>query len=241
MQKLTGRKPGRALYTLAILLLAMGWASCSKMDATYRDYWEEGEHIYPGSPDSVKVYSGKNRIKLAWLIIGSASVNRTRIFWNNGKDSAEVAVEHKDGSLVDSVSVLLDNMQEGSYSFQLFALDDKGNSSVGVNVVGSVYGDNYIHSLLIRLEKAADFIDDTLKITWGDPVNGTSTGSEILYRDTTGVTRIQSIAPDAAVSAISDYDYDANDGSFTYRTLYRPQAEAIDTFYTDYETVKVDR
>jgi hypothetical protein len=225
-------------YCIGFSLLVFVFAGCSKMDATYRDFWKNGEKTYPEAADSLKVYPGKNRIQFSWLIVGDPTVVKAKIFWNNGKDSVEKPVT-RHGQSADTVSVMLTEMPEGAYSFNIYTYDDKGNSSVGISTIGKVYGDNYINSLLIRLENSAVFANDTLKIAWGDPVNETSIGTEVNYIDTNGETHIAYVSQDTDSSVIADYDYDASKGVFLYRTMYLPDSLAIDTFYTAYDTVKV--
>ena len=220
---------------LAILIISM--AGCSKMDSTYQDFWKNGEKVYPASPDSLKVYPGKNRIKLTWLILGDPTVSKAKIFWNNGTDSLEVPVS-RTGSKVDTVKVLLENMQEGLYTFNIYAYDEKGHSSVEASAVGKVYGDAYANSLLIRIINSAFFLDDSLKVVWGDPADQTSLGSEIVYTDTSGTSRHLIVPATADTTVLLDYDFNA-EPTFRYRTLFLPDSMAIDTFYTAFKTIKV--
>jgi len=220
---------------LAILIISM--AGCSKMDSTYQDFWKNGEKVYPASPDSLKVYPGKNRIKLTWLILGDPTVSKAKIFWNNGTDSLEVPVS-RTGSKVDTVKVLLENMQEGLYTFNIYAYDEKGHSSVEASAVGKVYGDAYANSLLIRIINSAFFLDDSLRVVWGDPADQTSLGSEIVYTDTSGTSRHLIVPATADTTVLLDYDFNA-EPTFRYRTLFLPDSMAIDTFYTAFKTIKV--
>ncbi|MEL7587445.1 MAG: DUF4998 domain-containing protein [Prolixibacteraceae bacterium] len=221
------------------LPLVIGNIACSKIDDPYRDFWKDGEKVYPASPDSVKVHPGKNRIELTWLTQGDPSVNKAKIFWNNGKDSLEVPVEREPGSnKADTIKVMFSEMQEGSYSFSICTYDNLGNKSIPVNAVGRVYGDEYVNSLLIRLIQSATYIDDSLRIAWGNPADASSIGSELVYTDLSGSSRHLYVAPDADSTKIGDYDFSAGN-TFTYRTLYLPHPLALDTFYTGFNVVRV--
>jgi hypothetical protein len=219
--------------------VAVAITACSKMDDSYRDFWKDGEKIYPASPDLVKVYPGKDRIGLTWLIQGDPSVNQAKIFWNNRKDSLEIPIQREEESnKADTIKVMFSNMPEGSYSFLIYTYDDQGNRSIPVNTVGRVYGDTYISSLLVRLIQSATFINDSLKIVWGNPADATSIGCELVYTDFSGSTRHLYVKPDAVNTDVDDYDFNAGK-TFSYRTMYLPDPLAIDTFYTEYSTIRV--
>ncbi len=213
--------------------------ACSKMDEPYRDLWKDGEKIYPASPDSVKVHPGKDRIELTWLMQGDPSVTKAKVFWNNGKDSLEVPVQREEESnKPDPLKVMFSNMAEGSYSFLIYTYDDKGNRSIPVSAVGRAYGDTYINSLLIRLVESATFVNDSLKIVWGNPADATSIGTELVYTDFSGATRHVVVDPAVSKTGIDDYNFSAGK-TFAYRSMFLPDRLAIDTFYTEYSTVRV--
>lgn len=227
--------PGMVLGLAIIILL---FSRCTKMDNTYHDFWKEGERTYPASPDSLKVFSGENRIEIFWLIVGDRSVTKAMIYWNNKTDSLEVPIKHSVNQGVDTVDIVLDNMPEGNYSFNIYTFDNEGNRSVGANITGKVYGDSYTNSLLTRIVNNASFIDDTLRIQWGDPADATSIGANLIYTDITGAVRERLIAPDADTTVISDFNLN-NSHYFKYSTLFLPDSTAIDTFATAYDSVRV--
>jgi hypothetical protein len=72
-----------------LLLLAMmtiSLASCEKADK-YKEFVKDGEISYIGKLDSVKVYSGKNRVMIKGMITSDPKIVECRVFWNNKKDS----------------------------------------------------------------------------------------------------------------------------------------------------------
>lgn len=237
--RLVGRIHSRVKWPVfMIFLIVVGMAGCSKMDSTYRDFWKNGKRVYPASPDSVRVFSGKNRIKMVFTISGGTSVTKAKIYWNNKTDSLVVPVQHNKSSDKDTVEIMLNDLPEGFYSFDIYTLDDKGNSSVVVNALGHSYGDKYNSSLLSRLIKSASYVNDTGTIVWSDPADETSVGAEILYKGTDGNPRSLFIPPLADTTFITDMAFSAGDHILS-RTLYLPDSTSIDTFYTAYDTVKV--
>lgn len=223
---------------ICICILSIAFAACSKINDTYHDFWNNGEKIYPASPDSLKVFSGKNRAELSWLIFGDPSLSRAIIYWNNKNDSLEVPIKHSNDGSVDTMRVMLENLPEGNYSFDIYTFDKDNNRSVEANITGKVYGDEYIKSLLTRLVDNTAFVNDTLHIQWGDPADNTSIGTEVVYEDYNGNEVHRMVSADADTTMITDYDNSLS-RYFKYRTLFLPDSTAIDTFYTAYDSVRV--
>ncbi|RYE17761.1 MAG: hypothetical protein EOP45_15215, partial [Sphingobacteriaceae bacterium] len=90
--------------TFLTLLLVTVIVSCSKSDE-YKKYLENGETFYTGKLDSVKVYSGRNRVKIMGLLPADPKITRCKITWNDGKDSAVYPISKGVG--VDSFSQII--------------------------------------------------------------------------------------------------------------------------------------
>ncbi|GAA4304807.1 DUF4998 domain-containing protein [Compostibacter hankyongensis] len=226
----------RPILRAACLLIAVcGIHACSKMDATYRDLLSKGPRVYVGKADSLKAYPGHNRIKLSWLAISDPAIKRAVVYWNNRSDSSAVTIQKTSG--VDTINVILPDMPEGTYSFEVITYDDEGHSSVPAYAIGEVFGDNYIRSLHNRIIEKALFNNDSLQIVWGRP-EAKMAGIELRYADTTGAGRLAVVPADADTSFIEDYDFSTAD-NFRYRTMYLPDSLSIDTFYTPYDTIRV--
>lgn len=221
-------------YYITIAAISIFFIACSKMDSTYIDFTKKGSITYVGSADSVKVHSGKNRMKLSWKII-DPSATKALIYWNNKSDSLLVPVAiSKAPNLME---VWLNDMNEGSYSFNITLFDNKNNKSIVVNAVGQVYGNNYLNSLLARPVKHAIYEKDTVKITWGTP-DVTVIGTEMKYTDKQNVVQVLRIPVDSVITKLDQFDF-AHNETFEYRTLYLPDTLSVDTFYTVTKTVKV--
>jgi hypothetical protein len=118
------------------------------MDATYKDFIKDGEIRYSQKPDTLGIKPGYNRVK-AWLVAKRANVSKFKVYWNDRADSVEVPVT--DAFNTDTLSVIIDNIDEGSYTFEFFTFDREGNTSIVVDTVGNVYGDVYLGSMVNRL------------------------------------------------------------------------------------------
>lgn len=219
----------------SILLLAGGIIfSCSKMDDNYKQFMEGGEIIYTGRVDSVKTYPGNNRIGLSMLLMSDPKISKIRLYWNNKADSAIQQVVRTAG--VDTVNFMLTNMTEGTYAFEIYTSDNEGHSSIKREVIGTVYGQNYITSLFNRSLRSVTYIAPSkARLVWYGPSAQTA-GQQIIYTDSLGV------AQDISVPRLQDttwlYNIRKSD-YFKYRTLYKPHVNAIDTFYSQYQDIQV--
>jgi hypothetical protein len=205
------------------------------MDHTYREFWEDGELVYPAPADSVKVFSGRNRIGFEWQILADPSVVSAKMFWSNRNDSMVFPIETNGQNNI--TSVMLNNMKEGTYAFTIYTYDVKGNISIPREVTGKAYGKTYENSLLIRIVKDAYYENGSLTVVWGDPADATSYGSELIY-STIGNER-HTIQVPANADTVVVNDYDTESGTFEYRTAFVPVPTALDTFYTLFREVKV--
>ncbi|TCS90272.1 F5/8 type C domain-containing protein [Anseongella ginsenosidimutans] len=217
---------------LGLAGLLAGLASCSEMD-DYKQYLPEGEIRYVGRADSVMVYPGKNRILFTWLLISDPNVSRCKVYWNNRGDSAEIAVQKTAG--IDTIYLLLENMTERTYNFEIYTYDDEGYSSVPVFESGTVYGDKYQAVLLPRLVNEAWLREDTAVLDFAAPGNEV-VGTELKYTSISGQEATFMVHPDSSQAKIADYKPGT---PFQYRTLYLPDSLSIDTFYTEFLTGEV--
>src|SRR3546814_13698180 len=91
---------------MAILMLL----SCTGSDYYYKDFLETATRLYVGKVDSVKVHPGRNRIQLSWLLSPDHSVQNTRAYWNNNRES--VVQREKRVPVEDSTELIIIGIME---------------------------------------------------------------------------------------------------------------------------------
>jgi len=224
---------------LFLMVLLVGLIlSCSKMDSTYSDFIKNGEIIYPGKPEGLQTYSGNNRIGISMLLTSDPKINKVKIFWNNGLDSAEKAVQRTSG--IDTVRFSLTNIPEGTYTFTVYTYDKDDHRSVKSDVIGNVFGERYTNSLYNRTLSSATYIGGSkARLIWVGPADQ-MIGQEIRYTDSLGVLQTL-IEPryKADGSTLKDTTILTTfkkGSSFNFRTLFKPEPASIDTFYSSFET-----
>jgi hypothetical protein len=217
------------LFILPIIIVLI--ASCGEMDEHYREFLEGGEKIYPARADSARVHPGRHRLQLTWLVLADPKVKRANVYWNNRKDS--ITVEINKTSSVDTVKVMLNDLDESSYVFEIITYDDKGHASMVTEVVGSAYGDDYENSLLIRPILEATAWNNRGTARFG-PTGPEAIGTQFEYEDEYGVPQSLFVPVEELRARMPSF----KEGStMRHRTVFKPSKLAIDSFYTKWQTI----
>src|SRR5215213_4925030 len=125
----------KLLQIIACIIFTAGMVvSCKKAD-DFKKYIEGGEIIYTAKADSVKVYAGKKRVQLMWLLITDPTITRSKVFWKNHTDSVEIAINRT--TAIDTIRYIINNLPEGNYDFEIYNYDKDGNTSVKAEVSGT--------------------------------------------------------------------------------------------------------
>lgn len=219
----------RILYYITIVFITGAFASCEKMDETYKEFIIPNGIVYPGKATSAVVCPGKYRAKVAWLRGADPKVTKAKVFWNNYTDS--VGVDIPEG--LDSIGCLVEPLEENTYTFIIKTYDNDGNVSIPVEVSGKVYGDIYQSGLYNRSISSENRSTNNLwTIMWGtaDETDGII-ATYLEYEKSDGNTGFLRIPVFSNVTKITD----AAGSDYKYRTLFLPDSLAIDSFYTDFE------
>lgn len=209
------------IYIICIVLMAFFTQSCSKMNDLHQPYLDEGEIIYAAKVDSVTPGTGKNRIQLE-LIVVSQRIETVRIFWNDYKDSVDVAIGSKTGSF----KKILSNMAEKNYIFQLVSLDQFGHRSLPFEVTGTVYGSVY-ESKLVTRSCTMTSSNAGLVLTFSSAAEG-NLATIVTYTNSSGVLSSVSIPATDNSCILADYK---SGSQISLKSSYGA-VNGIDTFYS---------
>lgn len=222
------------LVLLAVATLSL--ASCEKADE-YKEFVKDGEISYIGKLDSVKVYSGKNRVMVKGLITSDPKIVECRVFWNNKADSLVIPVTKEMISTV--ISKYVDIANEGFQNFVVYTYDAAGNRSIPVNTTGRTYGARYQAGLVNRDISIAR-TDETTGVTavnflGMDRLTGVF-ATDITYTKVNNQSATVRIPIDSAKIVLKDFKY----GSvISYKTLFLPDTISVDTFYSAVDTKQI--
>ncbi|UYQ91183.1 DUF4998 domain-containing protein [Chitinophaga horti] len=216
------------LKIVSALLLLLAVCACDKDADKYRDYLDGQEIVYPGLPNSLTAAPGNYRIQLSWKPGPDPSVMKYRVFWNNGKDSVEVSRGAHTTS--DTIEVLVPNLTEYTYSFTIYAYDDKGHRSVPLSAANiKVFGNSYRASLTNRFIVAAkpyELVPEGIRLFFED-ADTINTGTRIRYTGNDDATHYSVLKAEENTIVLEDYK---SGTPVYYRSSYIPVANAIDTF-----------
>ncbi|MRY31340.1 hypothetical protein GKD83_15565, partial [Parabacteroides goldsteinii] len=131
----------KRIYSLLVFIACtLLITSCEDFMDVHKEYIEGGEIIYAPKPDSIAFIAGKERILFFCRTYNSPNVKSVNLYWNDGLDSLLIPVSFN--SSYDSIEVVLDNMEEKSYTFTVQLVDNFDHRSLSVTDFGTSYGEN---------------------------------------------------------------------------------------------------
>lgn len=219
------------LRTALLLCMLVALGACDKFTDIHKDFIRNGEIIYAVKPDSVAFMAGDHRLKMKLWMENAHNLKQVIVKWNNGADSLIIPAAFKTG--IDSVEVMLNGLEEKSYSFNIYAVDNFGNKSLTYTQFGTVFGDQYEATLVNRKVKKVTLTEQNGLIEWFAPSEGMFL-NEIKYTTVNGNDSVVRISAKQFSNELN-----AKAGTtFQYRSLYLPEQEAIDSFYTAWASDK---
>jgi hypothetical protein len=225
-----------------LLLIVTTIAGCSKSDLNYQKLLKGGEIVYPGVISNQNYRAGYLRTMLIWNPSPDPKIIKYKIYWNNKQDSLIVAANDHVSS--DTVKVLIPNLDEGTYSFNVYSIDNGGHISIPLNINNvRVFGAIYKSALFNRGYNAdTPFIVNIptgsvqLKFNVPDSIN---IKTVIHYTDNSGKINTLLLRPDSNTITLPNFQFGTN---VTYQSSYIPISGAIDTFtvanVSTYPTIK---
>lgn len=224
------------LYSiLSMSLLFSILFSCGDIKDTYEEFVKGGEIIYVAKADSLKARGGNERIELSWLLLSDPKVTHYTIYWNDNLDSISGTLFKT--TEVDTIRVILDNMREDVFYFDVVQFDTYRNHSIKSSVAGRIYGENYRSTLLNKAFRNIKFNEQDVEIEWST----SSSSSEMIFIEVeywdTNNKLIRRVLPP---SSQKDTLYNISLDGFRYRTAFLPEELAIDTFYCDYSPYYIE-
>lgn len=220
-------------FSISFVLVLTGMLSCTKMDHYYKDYVIE--RTYVGTPDSLWVYAGNNRMQLNWLTPTDPRAQSLVILWNNGRDSATATVNHN----ASTDNFIVNDLPEGPFTFNVIFKDKDGNRSVKKELTTEIFGEKYQNRLANRK------VDYWVRYTDSIIVFITPSGDKSLlfsvieYKDKNGQTKTTRLKSNETMSSLTDIDVSAN-SIIGIKSGFYPGNNVIDTFYSSTETFDLE-
>ncbi|WP_188749658.1 DUF4998 domain-containing protein [Parapedobacter defluvii] len=151
---------------LCAIITQLGVMGCDDMNSIHQQYYDFGEGIYTGVVDSLKALSGYKKIRFDWEVNADPRITKTVIYWNKRTDSVVIDVSRTQSGRIN-LSYDLENLDEGTYTFEFITQDNQGHFSIPTELVVTVFGEFYIQSLRNRSVSAiTKQLDGTMLIEW---------------------------------------------------------------------------
>ncbi|OJV81771.1 MAG: hypothetical protein BGO34_08255 [Bacteroidia bacterium 44-10] len=215
-----------------IILVISLLYSCTPMDHKYSDFIKDGPITYLTKLDEseVKGVGGRNRIRIVIPELDDPRASKVEIYWMN---KLEHLVESINPS--EETNIYIDDLVEASYIFELSILDDKGNSSIPVAITATSYGEIWESILQNRLIASQEREGNDFKITWDVNIDERLLGTEFEWRQGgqggAGTPFTQFIDSAQTTGYLEDFKA----SSFRYRSVYIPEPDSEDLFYSSWE------
>ncbi len=222
----------KALTFITTAALLVFLAACNKMEDFHSKYIKDGEIIYTTKLDSVKTYAGYQRVQITGLLKEAFGVKEIIIYWNDRQDS--LITSYSKESDLDTISIIIPDLEEKSYLFEIYTSDGAGHRSVMVQAFATSYGERYRSALYPRTVKTYYIQDaDTLGMHFL-PADELELHSEVRYTDTSGSEIVLNISTKQAIGLLPAYA-----SGVDIRSWYLPEKTAIDSFPSDWKTTEV--
>lgn len=212
------------------LLLLVAINGCSKKNENYKALIKNGEIHYPGVIANTGFRAGNLRTQLVWTPSPDPKVAKYLVYWNNKQDSMVVAaVSHNP---LDTVKLLVPNLNEGTYNFEVYSVDTGNHISISTTINGvRVYGPVYLSGIFNRGYNADTPFQinplassATLRFNKPDSIN---LKTVINYTDNSGKIKSVILRPDSNTITLTNFKFGSD---VTYQSSYFPLTGAIDTF-----------
>lgn len=185
-----------------------------------------GELRYPGKVSSATYLAGKERLQIQLTLGPDPNVNKVIIYWNLSKEHLIVDIDRS--SLKDNtVDVLIENLPENIYNFEIYTYDKFENKSIPTYLVGRTYGNRYLSILNNRPIATYEAVDNGgVKIIWGDSIIY-SAGVRMEYTDLEQNKKVVEIPNIVNETILEQVDINKE---IEISTLFAPEPNAIDIF-----------
>ncbi len=221
-----------AILNIMVAGMVLLAASCQKQDHAYKEFIKDGERIYIGKVIDLTAQAGAGRVQLSWGIF-DARVKKVKIKYNDNQDSVILDVVKTES--IDYVQTIITNLEERTYTFQVYAMDGVGNQSIAGTIDCKSFGESYRKTLNNRIIGSKIISGKNVTLNWVSVTTDSNIAeTEIEYYDLdSGLANTVVLAKSSTSIVLPNIN---TTKGIRYKTKYYPTTNAIDYFFTDYST-----
>ena len=124
--------------TIFLICLIATTTSCNDMDKIHQQYLD-GEIIYSGKLDTLLIRPGMYRAQLEAYTHLLGNSNKVIVEFDNRTEIYDI-----ESDVPEIYSVIIENLDEDFYEFDVVTQDEEGNLSIPQTVSGFAVGDNFV-------------------------------------------------------------------------------------------------
>ncbi|MDR2036397.1 MAG: DUF4998 domain-containing protein [Bacteroidales bacterium] len=212
-------------YLFLFLIVLAG--ACSPIDDNYKDFVDDGPITYLAKLDEAELIAigERNRVRFMWPKLEDPRGVKAEIYWSNKQG-------HHTQPFDPSVATdfYINDLAEASYIFEVYILDDEGNTSVPTSVTATVYGSVWESYLNNRNIIKNDQIGADRKIVYRENADQTVLYTDFEWKQDGNAFFVQINSSDT-VGYLNDFKA----SSFRYRTSYIPEEGGTDIFQSPWQ------
>src|SRR5690554_3137402 len=210
----------KILTIVAVIFLLV---TCADMNEIQQSFLDRGEKVYVGKADTLVVHGGYQRVRISGMMYYAKTAEKSVIRWTLDGVKDSVIVQAGEWSANnDTLSVVIEGLNEGTQRFFVQNYDKEGNNSLNVECSGNVYGDQYIMQASPKIITQMTPMPEGMLISWN--MTDEAVGVEVKYETNEGMQSL-SFDADAETSLLPDWKLG---GMVQTRTLLLPEEDAID-------------
>ncbi|MDN5211354.1 DUF4998 domain-containing protein [Fulvivirgaceae bacterium BMA12] len=223
-------------FYLQLYIMILGIAtiiSCDDSEDTFKQFLDAENASPIGAPKGVTSQAGTERVVFKLAITSDPRIRKGTVLWgeSDGNKTFEFDV-NRDVSGLDTLTISLNEVEEGIKRFVFTLFDDNGNASGQLSHTRTIYGSEYESGLLARrINSVSAFPSanpavDSAVIEWSTPL------PEVLettftYTDQNDVEQTIVINLDETRTILLGYNRSI---PYRYKTRYLPESDALDTY-----------
>jgi hypothetical protein len=233
---------------IALFILLGVIFSCKPSDYYYSDFLKGSEIYYPGRIDSLSIIPGDQRAQLRFRASSDPKIVAVKVYLRNSLSPSQSVHEFpiNSGDHGNFKLINFDELQEATYTANVYSISNTGDSSQFVSASQFIYGQAYNRTLVNRIVARIDKADPSKQyIVFNRESNLPKEGTfypmqftEVEYETLDGGTNMIKLTPYQEFGSIENI---ANSTKIKYRTAYKPVANSIDYFYTDYNEIEYNK
>ena len=213
------KKKNTMRHVIATLFGFLALCSCTDLVGTFKDFQGDGEIVYAGKVDSIKVHEGLHRIQFEGLLYYAAGAKEVVIEWDDQRYTHSLEGYSK----TDKLEILLEDMEEDLYVFDIYTLDQEGNRSIVTTIQADVYGDRFIAAQNPVAYTYVPTVENCFMLTWSEVPELMEVRLE--YTDVEGTQREIVVEPFTMQTEVANI---RSGTSLKITTWIKPNEEALE-------------